>query len=99
MKRFRTLLIVAALAAVPLWRLPLARAADAGWQGVDDKMEEIAKAAGHPAREPYINLIQGNLGLCMFLVAGTVGGFIAGYNFRKLFPSKKTLTKDYAPRP
>ena len=26
----------------------------------------------------------------MFLVAGAVGGFIAGYTFRNLFPPKKT---------
>ena len=44
----------------------VAHAADADWQGVDDKFEEIAKSAGHPAREPYINCIQGDLGLFMF---------------------------------
>ena len=43
MKRLRTLLIVAALALAPLGRLPLAHAADAGWEGTDDKVEEIAK--------------------------------------------------------
>ncbi len=105
MKRLRTLLIVAALAVVPLGHVPLAHAADADWQGVDDKFEEIAKAAGHPAHEPYINLIQGDLGLFMFLMAGAVGGFIAGYNFRNLFSpaSKGTVPArsepDHAPNP
>ncbi len=97
MKRLCTLLIIAVLAATPLWCRRPAHAADADWQGVDDRFEEIAKSAGHPAREPYINLVQGDLGLFMFLVAGTVGGFIAGYTYRNLFPPKKTLTKDHAP--
>ncbi len=99
MKRLRTLLIIVVLAAAPLGRLPLAHAADAGWEGTDDKVEEIAKAAGHPAREPYINLVQGDMGLFVFLLAGAVGGFVAGYNFRKLFPPKETLAKDHAPSP
>jgi ABC-type cobalt transport system substrate-binding protein len=86
MKRLRTLLIAAIVAVAPLWCPWPAHAADTDWQGVDDKFEEIAKSAGHPAREPYINLIQGDLGLFMFLVAGAVGGFIAGYTFRNLFP-------------
>jgi hypothetical protein len=35
-----------------------------------------------------INTDQGDLLLFFFLVAGTVGGFVAGYCFRELFPPK-----------
>ncbi len=81
----------------PPVRLAAAAAESADWQGVDDKFEEIAKAAGHPAREPYINLVQGDLGLFVFLVAGAVGGFVAGYSFRILFPPRIAAMKDHAP--
>jgi cobalt/nickel transport system permease protein/cobalt/nickel transport protein len=49
----------------------------------------VAAEAGHPAREPYINTDQGDLLLCLFLVAGAIGGFIVGYAFRALFPPRK----------
>ena len=52
-------------------------------------IEKTATAAGHPARDPYINTDQGDLLLFMFLLAGAVGGFIVGYTFRMLFPPRK----------
>lgn len=61
----------------------------APWPGIDETViEKIAADAGCPAREPYINTDQGDLLLFLFLVAGAVGGFIAGYTFRGLFPPK-----------
>jgi ABC-type cobalt transport system substrate-binding protein len=96
MKRLRTLLMLAVVAAAPLGFRSFARAAETDWQGVDDKFEEIAKKAGHPAREPYINFIQGDVGLCAFLVAGAVGGFVAGYMFRNLFPPKAKGTVPFS---
>jgi ABC-type cobalt transport system substrate-binding protein len=59
------------------------------WQGLDDVVEKVATAAGHPPREPYINTDQGDLLLFMFLLAGAIGGFIIGYTFRVLFPPRK----------
>ncbi len=60
------------------------------WEGVDKTVvEKVAAEAGHPAREPYINTDQGDLLLFLFLVAGAIGGFIAGYTFRALFPPRK----------
>jgi len=57
------------------------------WVGVDESVvERYAKEVGHPARKPYINTDQGDLLLFFFLIAGTVGGFVAGYCFRELFP-------------
>ncbi len=60
------------------------------WKGVDETViEKVATEAGHPPREPYINTEQGDLLLFLFLTAGAIGGFIAGYAFRTLFPPKE----------
>jgi len=60
------------------------------WAGVDETVvEKYAKEAGRPARKPYINTDQGDLLLFVFLIAGTVGGFVGGYCFRELFPPEK----------
>lgn len=61
------------------------------WPGVDKVViEDIASKAGRSAREPFINTDQGDLLLFMFLIAGAVGGFVAGYAYRSLakFPSE-----------
>lgn len=60
------------------------------WPGVDETVvEHFAEAAGRPARDPYINTDQGDLLLFVFLIAGMMGGFVAGYYYRELLPSKK----------
>ena len=65
-------------------------AAEPPWKGVDETVvERFAKEAGRPPREPYINTDQGDLLLFLFLLAGAVGGFVAGYTFRSLFPPRK----------
>jgi hypothetical protein len=60
------------------------------WQGVDEAVvEKIAKEHGREPREPFINTDQGDLLLFAFLIAGTVGGFAAGYFWRKLSEPKR----------
>ena len=55
------------------------------WQGVDESVvEKFAKEHGREAREPFINTDQGDLLLFVFLLAGTIGGFAAGYYWREL---------------
>ncbi|HMK44479.1 MAG TPA: hypothetical protein VK445_10110 [Dissulfurispiraceae bacterium] len=55
------------------------------WEGVDKAVvEQVAKTHGREATEPLINAEQGDLMLFLFLSAGTVGGFIAGYSYRTL---------------
>jgi ABC-type cobalt transport system substrate-binding protein len=55
------------------------------WSGVDETVvEKIASEHGRQAKEPLINTDQGDLLLFVFLVSGAVGGFIAGYNWRRL---------------
>ncbi len=55
------------------------------WPGVDESVvEKYAKEHGREAHKPLINTDQGDLLLFVFLIAGTVGGFVAGYYWRKL---------------
>ncbi len=55
------------------------------WVGVDEAVvEKVAKEHGREAREPLINTDKGDLLLFVFLIAGTVGGFAAGYYWRAL---------------
>lgn len=66
-------------------------AAPAKWTGVDETVvEHYAEAAGRPARKPFINTDQGDLLLFVFLLAGTVGGFVAGYSYRMLRERKRS---------
>jgi ABC-type cobalt transport system substrate-binding protein len=71
--------------------------AEEKWQGIDESVvKKIAKEHGREAKEPLINTDQGDLLLFVFLVAGTIGGFIAGYSWRKLTEGdarKKQRTK------
>jgi hypothetical protein len=61
------------------------------WTGVDEAVvERIARDSGHPPREPIINTDQGDLLLFLFLGAGAVGGFIAGWSARTLFAKPPT---------
>ena len=63
---------------------------NSSWDGVDKTVvEKYARAAGRPPREPFINTDQGDLLLFAFLLAGVGGGFVAGYQFRELFPPRK----------
>lgn len=58
----------------------------AKWPGVDETVvEKHAAELGYAARDPYINTDQGDLLLFLFALAGTVGGFIMGYNWHKVF--------------
>jgi cobalt/nickel transport protein len=65
------------------------------WEGVDKTVvEKFAAAAGHPAREPYINTEQGDLLLFLFLLAGAIGGFVMGCAYRTIFPPRKAASKE-----
>ncbi|ABQ28324.1 hypothetical protein Gura_4181 [Geotalea uraniireducens Rf4] len=59
------------------------------WTGVDESVvEKMAREHGREAREPFINTDQGDLLLFVFLLAGAVGGFAAGYYWRMLVAEK-----------
>ena len=60
------------------------------WVGVDEAVvEKIAKEHGREARKPLIDPGEGDLLLFVFLLAGSVGGFAAGYYWRLLVSEKK----------
>jgi ABC-type cobalt transport system substrate-binding protein len=64
------------------------------WQGVDESVvQKIAKEHGREAHEPIINTDQGDLLLFVFLLAGAIGGFAAGYYWRILMSEKVKKTE------
>nr|WP_246545733.1 cobalt transporter [Pelotalea chapellei] len=63
------------------------------WQGLDEAVvQKIAAEQGRNAREPLVSL-EGDLQLFAFLLAGAVGGFMAGYYWRVLLEGKKQSSK------
>jgi len=59
------------------------------WNGVDEAVvEKIAKEHGRQAVAPVIDPGSGDLLLFAFLVAGALGGFVAGYYWRDLVQKK-----------
>ncbi len=85
MRAKSALLVLALPMCLMAGTLPARAAQD--WAGVDEKVvEKFAHEAGRPPREPLINTDRGDLLLFVFLVAGAVGGFVAGYCYRALFP-------------
>jgi cobalt/nickel transport system permease protein len=61
----------------------------AKWTGVDEAVvERIAKEHGREAKEPLIDMEHGDLPLFLFLIAGAVGGFAAGYYWKTLLVGK-----------
>ena len=100
-RRFDTIKWMAAmfcLILVGFLSLSLAPSAFCGdekkWTGVDESVvEKYAKEHGREARRPYIDTDQGDLLLFVFLLAGTAGGFLAGYSWNNLM-EKKTGRED-----
>lgn len=63
--------------------------AEGPWGGVDvTVIEQYAIDAGREARTPFINTDQGDLLLFVFALGGAVGGFVAGYSWRRLMAEK-----------
>ncbi|MFA5881481.1 MAG: hypothetical protein WC834_04725 [Eubacteriales bacterium] len=75
--------------------IPLAAYAEQKWEGTDDlvdrKMEEVS---GVFAKEPLIDISEGNLGLFLFAAGGFTAGTIFGYQWRKLFGEKVSSEDD-----
>ena len=59
------------------------------WTGVDEAViEKVAKEHGREASAPLINMEHGDLPLFLFLIAGALGGFAAGYYWKSLLVGK-----------
>ena len=60
------------------------------WPGVDEAVvNRIAREHGRTERSALIPTAEGDLQLFMFLMAGTAGGFVAGYYWRVLLEGKQ----------
>ena len=56
------------------------------WSGVDESVVgKFARELGREPQDPLINTDQGDMLLFVFTLAGTVGGFVVGYQWHKLF--------------
>jgi hypothetical protein len=65
------------------------------WSGVDEAVvKKFAEEAGRPGRDPYINTGEGDMLLFVFLLAGTLGGFVGGYYYRELFAPQVSQGRD-----
>ena len=79
---------------VPLASYPGRAFAADQWPGVDESVvEKFASERGREAHDPLINTDQGDLLLFVFLLAGTIGGFAAGYYWRMLLEGKTRVTE------
>ncbi|WP_460167877.1 hypothetical protein [Thermostilla marina] len=88
--------IVAGLVGASLaWSVSSHRCAAEKWHGVDETVvERFAESAGRAPADPLLNTDQGDLLLFVFLIAGTIGGFIAGYSWASLFPINRDSTDE-----
>ena len=89
--RSRKLLAMGLLLLLINCSLPLVAAAGEKWTGVDESVvAKFAKEHGREKRVSYINTDQGDLLLFVFLLAGVIGGFTAGYSWCLLVNKKVT---------
>lgn len=74
---------------------PLSASADEKWLGTDDLVDQkMSEANGPEAREPLIDISEGNLGLFLFAAGGFGAGAIIGYQWRKIFGEKAGVRDD-----
>ncbi len=82
-------LLLLTLLPCALCLVPVGAFCQSKWPGVDDTVvEKFARENGRGARPPIIDMDRGDLLLFLFLLAGAVGGFAAGYWWRVLLSGK-----------
>jgi ABC-type cobalt transport system substrate-binding protein len=65
------------------------------WPGIDEAVvNKIAREHGRAAQPSLLPAAEGDLQLLMFLLAGALGGFVAGYYWRVLLEGKKERGKN-----
>jgi ABC-type cobalt transport system substrate-binding protein len=65
------------------------------WPGIDEAVvNKIAREHGRDERPSLFPAAEGDLQLFLFLLAGAVGGFAAGYYWRILLEGKQKRTDD-----
>ena len=91
--RFRKTAVVLGL--IYCLAFPLTALAAEKWQGTDDLVDsKMQKVTGVAAREPLIDISEGNLGLFIFAAGGFAAGTLFGYQWRKLFSEKAGQKND-----
>lgn len=89
-RRLKILLLHLIILPTMLFTLNFFALAPRPWSGVDETVvEKIAQEHGRGAKPPLINTDKGDLLLFVFLGAGAVAGFAAGYFWRQLVSEKK----------
>ncbi|KAB0672209.1 hypothetical protein F6V30_06490 [Oryzomonas sagensis] len=82
----RRIIMISAL----LWSVATVSPAAEPWLGIDETVvQKIAREHGREARKPLIDTGEGDIQLFVFLLAGAVGGFAAGYCWRALLDGRK----------
>ena len=85
----RTPLVIAALFVCLSCSVGMASAGEK-WPGIDEAVvKKIAGEHGREARRSLIDTGEGDMQLFVFLVAGAVGGFVAGYCWRGLLEGRR----------
>lgn len=65
---------------------PVSVSAGEKWLGTDDLVDKkMNETAGVSAKEPLIDISQGNMGLFLFAAGGFAAGAVAGYQWRVVF--------------
>ena len=91
--RFRIFAVVFSL--IFILAFPFTVLATEKWKGTDDLVDQkMQKVTGVAAREPLIDISEGNLGLFIFAVGGFASGTLFGYQWRKLFSEKAGQKND-----
>lgn len=68
-------------------------AEEARWSGMDEVVvEKYATNSGREPSGPILPVEEGDLLLFLFCLAGTIGGFISGYFWRKLISESRSIS-------
>ena len=74
--------------------LPIKICSAEKWPGVDETVvQKIAREHGREAKKPLIDTGEGDLQLFVFLMAGALGGFVAGYYWRVILEGRNKPEK------
>jgi hypothetical protein len=90
----RKILIVGMVLVVINFCLPVLAFCQEKWTGVDESVvEKYAKEHGRGKRKSFLDTDQGDMLLFVFLLAGVLGGFTAGYYWKVLISEKPEVSR------
>lgn len=89
-RKYRIVLLHIILLPTLLYAFSFFTLAPRSWIGVDEAViEKVAREHGLEPHSHLVDLGQGDLLHFVFMIAGSVGGFAAGYYWRRLVAEKK----------